>query len=107
MLTPGTVVIEYKSASQIEAIGVAGALVRQILNAVRAAAAPGVRLTDLDALAKDAIADGGGVSAYIGYHPNWSPSPYPSVLCLSVNDVIVHAIPDRTRLRPGDLVSAD
>jgi len=100
-------VIEYKSANQIEAIGVAGALVHRILLAVRDAAAPGVRLVDLDDLAKQAIADGGGVSAYIGYHPNWAPSPYPSVLCMSVNDVIVHAIPDRSRLRPGDLVSAD
>ena len=51
MLTPRTDVIEYKSASQIEAIGVAGALVRRILLAVRDAAAPGVRQIDLDDLA--------------------------------------------------------
>ncbi|MET3807461.1 methionyl aminopeptidase [Nakamurella sp. UYEF19] len=99
--------IEYKSPAQIEAIGVAGALVRRTLNAVREAAGPGVRLKELDDLAQRVIADGGGVSAYIGYHPVWAPSPYPRVLCVSVNDVIVHAIPDRSRLRPGDLVSVD
>jgi methionyl aminopeptidase len=99
--------IEYKTMEQIEAIGVAGALVRRTLNAVRDAAAPGVRLTHLDELAHQVIREGGGVSAYIGYHPRWAPSPYPRVLCVSVNDVIVHAIPDSSKLRKGDLVSVD
>jgi methionyl aminopeptidase len=99
--------IEYKTPGQIEAIGVAGALVRRTLNAVRDAAAPGVRPVDLDDLAHQVIRGGGGVSAYVGYHPNWAPSPYPRVLCVSLNDVIVHAIPDETRLRAGDLVSVD
>ena len=99
--------IEYKTAQQIDAIGVAGTLVRRTLNAVRDAATAGVRLVDLDDLAHQVIRDGGGVSAYIGYHPNWAPSPYPRVLCISLNDVIVHAIPDQTRLRIGDLVSVD
>ena len=99
--------IEYKTPAQIEKIGVAGALVRRTLNAVRDSAAPGVRLTELDDLAHQVIRDGGGVSAYIGYHPRWAPSPYPRVLCVSVNDVIVHAIPDRSKLRKGDLVSVD
>ncbi len=99
--------IEYKTTQQIEAIGIAGALVRRTLDAVRDAAAPGVRLTQLDDLAHQMIRDGGGVSAYIGYHPSWAPSPYPKVLCVSVNDVIVHAIPDASRLKKGDLVSVD
>src|SRR6478609_11772024 len=99
--------IEYKTPRQIESIGVAGALVRRTLEAVRDAAAPGVRPVDLDDLAHRMIRDNGGVSAYIGYHPNWAPSPYPRVLCISLNDVIVHAIPDQTRLRIGDLVSVD
>lgn len=99
--------IEYKTPAQIDAIAVAGALVRRTLEAVRAAAAPGVRLAALDDLAHQVIRDGGGVSAYIGYHPTWAPSPYPRVLCISVNDVIVHAIPDSSKLRKGDLVSVD
>ena len=99
--------IEYKTPAQVDAIGAAGALVRRTLEAVRAAAAPGVRLTDLDDLAHQVIRDGGGVSAYIGYHPSWAPSPYPRVLCVSVNDVIVHAIPDSSKLRKSDLVSVD
>jgi methionyl aminopeptidase len=99
--------IEYKTPRQIESIGVAGALVRRTLEAVRDAAAPGVRPVDLDDLAHRMIRDNGGVSAYIGYHPNWAPSPYPRVLCVSVNEVIVHAIPDQRPLAEGDLVSAD
>lgn len=99
--------IEYKTSGQIAAIGVAGALVRRTLETVRDTATAGGRLVDLDDLAHRVIRDGGGVSAYIGYHPNWAPSPYPRVLCISLNDVIVHAIPDETRLRAGDLVSVD
>ena len=99
--------IEYKTPAQIDAIAVAGALVRRTLDAVRAAAAPGVRLSQLDDLAHQVIRDGGGVSAYIGYHPAWAPSPYPRVLCTSVNDVIVHAIPNSSKLRKSDLVSVD
>ena len=99
--------IEYKTPAQIEQMAVAGALVRRTLDAVRAAAAPGVRLVELDDLAHQVIRDGGGVSAYIGYHPSWAPSPYPRVLCTSVNDVIVHAIPDSSKLRRSDLVSVD
>jgi len=99
--------IEYKSPGQIDAIGVAGSLVRRTLEAARDAAAPGVRPVELDDLAHQVIRDGGGVSAYIGYHPNWAPSPYPRVLCVSVNDVIVHAIPDQRQLALGDLVSVD
>lgn len=103
----GKRVIEYKTGEQIAAIGVAGALVRRTLDAVQAAASPGVRPKELDDLAHRLILDGGGVSAYIGYHPGWAPSPYPRVLCVSVNDVIVHAIPDGHRLGQGDLVSVD
>jgi methionyl aminopeptidase len=42
-----------------------------------------------------------------GYHPSWAPYPYPGVLCVSVNDVIVHGIPGDYRLAPADLVSVD
>ena len=45
--------------------------------------------------------------SFLGYHPSWAPTPYPGVLCLSVNDAIVHGIPDGRRLREGDILSID
>lgn len=100
-------VIELKTPGEIDAIAAAGSVVARILAAVRERAAPGVRPTELDALAADLIAEAGAVSSFRGYHPRWAPGPYPGVLCVSVNDAVVHGIPARTKLRPGDLLSVD
>jgi methionyl aminopeptidase len=58
-------------------------------------------------LAADLIASAGAKPSFLDYHPSWAPMPYPGVLCLSVNDEIVHGIPDRRKLREGDLLSID
>jgi methionyl aminopeptidase len=47
------------------------------------------------------------VPSFLGYHPSWAPTPYPGVLCLSVDDAVVHGIPDRRALAEGDLLSVD
>lgn len=99
--------IELKTPGEVDAIAAAGSVVARILAAVRERAAPGVRPTELDALAAELIAEAGAVSSFQGYHPRWAPGPYPGVLCVSVNDAVVHGIPARTKLRPGDLLSVD
>ena len=96
-----------KTAAEITVMREAGRVVAQALAAVAAAAKPGVRLVDLDALAADVIAAGGAKPSFLGYHPDWAPTPYPGVVCLSVNDAIVHGIPDDTVLTEGDLLSVD
>jgi methionyl aminopeptidase len=53
------------------------------------------------------MANAGAKSSFQHYHPGWAPTPYPAVLCLSVNDAIVHGIPDDTELHDGDLLSID
>src|SRR4030081_1597363 len=99
--------IALKAASELALMREAGRVVAQTLAAVAAAAQPGVRLADLDALAAELIAQRGAKPSFLGYHPSWAPRPYPGVLCLSVNDAIVHGIPDRRRLAAGDLLSID
>jgi methionyl aminopeptidase len=100
-------VIELKTPGEIDAIAAAGSVVARILAAVRERAAPGVRPTELDALAADLIAEAGAVSSFKGYHPRWAPGPYPGVLCVSVNDAVVHGVPARTKLKESDLLSVD
>jgi len=100
-------VIELKTPGEIDAIAAAGRVVARILAALRDKAAPGVSPHDLDLIARDMIADAGARSTFVGYHPSWSPTPYPAVICSSVNDAVVHGIPDRTPLAPGDLLSVD
>jgi methionyl aminopeptidase len=96
-----------KSAAEIAAMRQAGRVVAGTLAAVAAAVAPGVRLIELDELAAATIAAAGAKPSFLGYRPSWAPVPYPGVLCLSVNEAIVHGIPDRRALAPGDLLSID
>jgi methionyl aminopeptidase len=85
----------------------AGRVVARTLERVVAAVRPGVTLRELDELGARTIAGEGAAASFLGYHPRFAPSPFPASLCLSVNEVIVHGIPDRARLRSGDILSID
>lgn len=80
----------------------AGEIVGEALQAVRSAAAVGVSTLELDAIAEQAIRDRGAIPTFKGY------GGFPGSICASVNDVIVHGIPNKeTILKEGDLVSID
>jgi methionyl aminopeptidase len=100
-------VVELKTPGEIEAMAAAGAVVARALAAVRAEAAVGVRLRELDQVARAVLRDAGASSPFLGYQPSFAPSPYPGVVCLSVNDAVLHGIPTGYRLRDGDLLSVD
>lgn len=99
--------VKLKSAAEIESMAAAGAVVAEALRAVVAHAAPGRSTRDLDAVAADVLARHGATSPFLNYHPQWAPSPFPAVLCTSVNDAVVHGIPTTAVLAEGDLVSVD
>ncbi|WP_026256403.1 type I methionyl aminopeptidase [Mycobacterium sp. 155] len=98
----GRRVVAQRSAGELDAMAVAGALVASALQAVRAAAAPGVSTLELDRIAESVIRDGGGTPSFLGYHG------FPASICASVNDRVVHGIPSAGEvLAAGDLVSID
>ena len=99
--------IELKTAGEIEDMHAAGVVVADILAAVRAAAEVGVSLIELDQTARKVLADAGASSPFLGYQPSFAQSPYPGVICTSVNDAVLHGIPDGYRLQDGDLLSID
>jgi methionyl aminopeptidase len=99
--------VELKSPGEIDAMAAAGAVVARALAATRDAAAPGVRLSELDQVARQVLAEAGASSPFLGYQPSFADSPYPGVVCLSVNDAVLHGIPTRHKLRDGDLLSVD
>ncbi|MEV5124261.1 type I methionyl aminopeptidase [Streptomyces decoyicus] len=99
--------VEIKTDAALDAMRVAGRVVADALAAAQAAAAPGVRLLDLDEAAHTVLREAGAGSPFLGYQPSFATTPFPAVLCVSVNDAIVHGIPDASRLRDGDLVSID
>jgi methionyl aminopeptidase len=94
--------IQIKSPEQIRLMRAAGLVVARALREMRAAVAVGVTTADLDAIARDVLADEGATSSFLGYHG------YPAVICSSVNDRVVHGIPSAgDKLAEGDLVSID
>ena len=99
--------IELKSPTQLDNMREAGRLVARALATVRSHAAVGVSLLELDEVAAAVIADAGATPSFLHYHPRFAPSPYPAVICASVNDAVVHGIPTRYRLADGDLLSID
>ncbi len=100
-------VIELKTPDEIALMREAGRVTAEALQAVREHAEPGLRLDELDAVAAELIAKAGAEPLFLDYHPSSAASPYPGVACISVNDAVVHGIPGRYRLAPGDLVSVD
>ncbi|GAA2276950.1 type I methionyl aminopeptidase [Nonomuraea roseoviolacea subsp. roseoviolacea] len=99
--------VEIKTPAELDAMREAGRVVGRTIQALTRHAAPGVRLDELDELAATLIAEAGATPAFLGYHPPFAPTPYPAVVSTSVNDVIVHGIPTRYRLREGDVLSID
>jgi methionyl aminopeptidase len=91
-----------KSSSELETLDRANRLVHRVLREVESAARPGVTTAELDELAEEMIRSNGGTPAFKGYRG------FPATLCASVNDVIVHGIPNRRLvLAEGDIVSVD
>lgn len=91
-----------KTPEQLNSMQAAGEIVGRALQAVRAAAEPGMSTLDLDAIAEKTIRDAGAIPTFKGYQG------FPGSICSSVNDMIVHGIPAAdVILREGDLVSVD
>jgi methionyl aminopeptidase len=99
--------VELKSDAELALMREAGRVVAQALAAVREQAVVGVSLRALDTIAATVIKDAGAQPSFLHYHPRFAPTPYPAVICASVNDVVVHGIPDDYRLADGDLLSVD
>ncbi|MBU7598082.1 type I methionyl aminopeptidase [Streptomyces sp. P38-E01] len=99
--------VELKNADALEAMREAGRVVAHALDAAREAAAVGVALRELDEVARAVIEAAGATSPFLGYRPSFAATPFPAVLCASVNDAVVHGIPDDYRLCDGDLLSLD
>ncbi|MGV0745282.1 type I methionyl aminopeptidase [Mycolicibacterium sp. XJ870] len=99
--------VELKTEAEIDAMAAAGAVVAEALQAVVAHAAPGRTTADLDRVAAEVLSAHDATSPFLNYHPRWASSPFPAVLCVSVNDAVVHGIPNGQVLADGDLVSVD
>jgi methionyl aminopeptidase len=100
-------VVELKTPAEIEAMRAAGRVVAIALGQMRKQAAVGVSLLELDEVARAVLAEHGATSPFLHYQPSFAHSPFPAVICTSVNDAALHGIPTSYRLADGDLISID
>lgn len=99
--------IELKTADEIERMRVTGAFVAEVLNELSGIADVGVNLLDLERHARGMIERRGAVSCYWDYHPSFGSGPFRNVICLSVNDAVLHGLPHDYQLRDGDVLTMD
>ena len=93
--------ITLKSPAEIALMRAAGRILVAALEDVRKIIAPGVTTLALDRAAARSITERGGYPAFLGYEG------FPANICTSVNDEVVHGIPDERVLQEGDIVSVD
>ena len=91
---------------EIELLRQSNLLVGRTLAEVAKLIKPGVTTKELDKVAEEFIRDNGAVPTFKGF-PNQYGDPFPSTLCTSVNDQVVHGIPNDIPLKEGDIVSVD
>lgn len=100
--------VQLKNRDEIEQMRKAGLIVYEVLQHLRELVRPGVTTRDLDRIAAELTEKKGAKPAFLNY-PSSSKSvpPFPGVICASVNEAIVHGIPDDRPLREGDILSID
>ena len=91
----------FKTPGEVDLMDEANRIVHEVLDLMSREVGPGVTTKSLDAMAEAHIRDSGGVPAFLNYRG------FPATLCTSVNDVIVHGIPNDDPLREGDIVGID
>jgi methionyl aminopeptidase len=98
--------VELKSEAELEQMRRAGRINAEVRALLMEAVKPGVTGLELDELANREIENRGAVATFKGYAPGGRP-PYPGAICYSVNEELVHGIPNDRALEEGDIVSVD
>jgi methionyl aminopeptidase len=95
-----------KTDDEIELLRQSNLLVGKTLAEVAKLIRPGVTTKELDKVAEEFIRDHGAIPTFKGY-PNPYGGPFPGTLCTSVNDQVVHGVPNDIPLKDGDIISVD
>lgn len=98
--------IYLKTEEEVELLRQSNLLVGKTLAEIAKYIEPGVTTIRLDQIAEEFIRDNGAIPTFKGF-PNPYGLPFPGSICTSVNDVVVHGIPDDTVLKDGDIISVD
>lgn len=90
-----------KTKEEIEAIRESGRMLATVLAKIEEVIKPGSTGLEIDELANSMLKEMGGVPAFLGYQG------FPNSICISINDAVVHGIPNSTPFKSGDIVGFD
>jgi len=93
--------INIKVAEEIEIMAEGGKILAKIMKELEKQVRPGITTKELDKVAEDLILKSGGKCSFKGYQG------FPTCLCASINEEIVHAVPSERKLKEGDIISLD
>lgn len=96
-----------KTAAEIELMAESGRRLARVIDQLVDMITPGVSTQQIDARALELIRAGGDEPSFLGYAPAGAGKPYPATLCASVNQTIVHGLPNARPLQEGDVVTLD
>lgn len=99
--------IEIMTPAELVRARETGALVANILQALKSRTMVGTNLLEIDQWAKAMILEAGAVSCYVDYAPSFGRGPFGHYICTSVNDAVLHGLPHNYTLADGDLLSLD
>lgn len=99
--------IEILNASELARARETGALVADILQAMKSRATVGTNLLDIDQWTKEMITEAGAESCYVDYAPSFGRGPFGHYICTAVNDAVLHGLPHDYNLAEGDLLTLD
>ena len=99
--------LRIKSKVEIEKMKRSGQAAATVLKRVGEAIAPGVSTAELERISRETIAEVNSISSFLGYQlPDHE--PYPATICISINDVVIHGIPNENQvLKDGDIIGID
>jgi len=93
--------ISIKSPREIELMAVAGAIVARVHKKMKEVIKPGISTLEINRIAEEVIRENGATPSFKNYQG------FPCAVCTSVNDMLVHGIPDHTILKDGDIITVD
>ena len=96
-----------KNQKELDILREGGKKLAAVLSSVAEAAKPGIKTKELDTLAEKLIVGAGGKPSFKGYKNPIGKNNYPATLCISINEEVVHGIPDERILKIGDVVGLD
>lgn len=101
--------IRIKLEREIKVMLEGGKILAFVMQELEKMVKPGIRTIELDQAAEKMILEAGAVPSFKDYLPDdgGMEDPYPSTLCVSVNEIIVHGLPSERKLKEGDIVSLD